>query len=88
MKYLKNKDALNRRKYMNKTQKLGKSSKEKIISVLKKNNNLTGAQLRSRVGVKNIRARISELRQHGFQIESYSTLNSKGKEVYHYHLYA
>lgn len=53
------------------------STKEKIVSTLAKKP-ASASMLRSRTGVYNISARISELREDGFRIISTPVKNRKG----------
>jgi len=46
------------------------SQNEKITSVLERGGSLTAAQARSRFGVRNLRARIYDLREEGLDIRT------------------
>lgn len=56
------------------------SAKQKILNTLTKGNKLTVAQARARFGIKNVHARIFDLRQDGHDIQ---TLSVKRKGVTH-----
>jgi len=68
---------------MTKTQK---TQKTKITELLANGKELTCRQAESRYKIKNLRARISELREDGWRINSNTTVNREGNRVVKYSL--
>ena len=47
-----------------------KTQNEKIVAFLRKGSTLTASQARARFGVQNLSARINELRNEGYEIQT------------------
>ena len=62
------------------------SAKQKMLSVLQNNGVFTIKQARNRFGIKNVAARIHDLRKEGYCIYSNVKKNSKGKKVTTYRI--
>jgi len=62
------------------------NAKEKMLSALKSNETFTVRQARSRFGIKNVAARIYDLRQEGYCIYSNEKTLSTGKKATVYRL--
>lgn len=64
------------------------TAKEKIIKALTKKDGatLSVAQAKSRFGIVNVRARVSELRKDGYNIVSNTKQNKDGTKSYFYSL--
>jgi hypothetical protein len=60
------------------------SAKQKMLNALKDNQTFTVAQAKHRFGVKNVPARIEELRKEGHCIFTGRRRNSEGKRVNYY----
>ena len=65
--------------------KARRSQNEKILTFLSKGKQLTVREARSRFGVQNLRARINELRDHGFRIYT-NQKTVRGQKVTAYRL--
>lgn len=66
-----------------------KSAKQKILAYLSKTegyNTLTVAQARARFGIKNVSARIDELRKEGYAIYANTKTLEDGRKVTYYKL--
>ncbi len=66
-----------------------KSAKDKILAYLSKSkgsNTLTVAQARSRFGIKNVAARIEELRSEGYPIFTSTKRTKEGRKVFFYEM--
>jgi hypothetical protein len=65
------------------------TAKQKLINFLSKKkgtNTFTTEQARSWFGIRNVSARISELRQDGHQIQTKEKINKDGTKTYMYQL--
>lgn len=62
------------------------TAKEKILNALTKSGKLTVAQAKSRFGIKNVWARVAELRDDGHDIQTSFTTKKDGTKSYFYSL--
>lgn len=69
---------------MQTTTKVTKSSK--LLSALRKGEELTSAQISQRFGIKNPRATVSSLRFQGYAIYANQNVDTKGRETTKYRL--
>jgi len=61
--------------------KTGKTQVESLISFLRgKNRGISAPQARALFGVKNLRARMSDLRELGYRVRT--TINTEGRTTY------
>jgi hypothetical protein len=62
------------------------TQRERVLNVLKSGRTLTAAEALSRYGIVNLRARIDELRQEGFRINSVPYTKKNGARAVKYEM--